>query len=104
MARILRFYTYNFSEWSTRAETARWPAMKKSRAEAHRAYAHRQASMFLGLRECCATLWKDIPDYIKRMQDIIHYPRLADPGEIDRSELRHIVVGYIQIACSIVMH
>jgi hypothetical protein len=55
------------------------------RAEAHQAYAHRQAAMYLNLRAHCATLWKDVPAYIKRMQHIIDNPRLAAPGEFDRS-------------------
>jgi len=62
-----------------------WAAMTESRAEAHQAYAHRQASMYLKLRAHCATLWKDIPAYIKRMQNIIKNPQLANPGEFDRS-------------------
>jgi hypothetical protein len=81
MGRILRFYAYKSQEWLARAKTmATGP-----RAEAHQAYAHRQASMYSNLRAHCATLWKDVPAYIKRMQDIIDNPRLAAPGEFDRS-------------------
>jgi hypothetical protein len=59
--------------------------MTSSQAEAHQAYAHHQALIYLSLQAHCATLWKDIPVYLKRMQDIIADPRLADPGEFDQS-------------------
>jgi hypothetical protein len=77
MTRILKFYAHKAHEWMTRAQTAP--------AEGHQAYAHRQASIYLSLQARCATLWKDIPAYLKRMQDIIADPRLADPGEFDHS-------------------
>ena len=85
MGRVLRFYAYKSQEWLTRAETTTWPAMTGPRAEAHWAYAHRQSSMYSDLRTHCATLWKDVPAYIKRMQDVIEDPQLAAPGEFDRS-------------------
>jgi hypothetical protein len=81
MTSILKFYAYKAQEWTTRGETT--PEMTSSQAEAHKAYAHRQAAMYLSLQAHCATLWRDIPAYIKRMQDIIENPQLADPGEFD---------------------
>jgi hypothetical protein len=77
MGRILQFYSYKSQEWSTRAT--------ESQGEGHRAYAYRQAAMYSSLQTHCATLWKDIPAYIARMQRIVDDPQLAMPGEFDRS-------------------
>jgi hypothetical protein len=77
MGRILRFYSYKSQEWSARAT--------ESKSEGHRAFAHRQAAVYLSLRTRCITLWKDIPAYIARMQSIVDDPQLAVPGEFDRS-------------------
>ena len=81
MTRVLKFYAYKVQEWTTRGETT--PEMTSFQADAQRAYAHRQASMYLSLQARCATLWRDVPAYINRMQDIIRNPQLAGPGEFD---------------------
>jgi hypothetical protein len=81
MTRVLKFYAYKAQEWRTRGETT--PEMTSFRAEAHKAYANRQAAIYSSLQTRCATLWRDVPAYIKRMQDIIENPQLADPGEFD---------------------
>jgi hypothetical protein len=85
MKHILLFFAYKSNEWARRGETTTWLQLSQAQAEAHCAYAHRQASMYSSLHAHCATLWKDIPAYIRRMQDIIKNPRLADPGEFDQS-------------------
>ena len=79
MARTIRFYQARSQEWERRAQ------MSPDQAEAHKAYAHRQSSIYDNLRSHCADLWKEVPAHIKRMQMIIENPALAEPGEFDRS-------------------
>lgn len=59
--------------------------MSEARAEGHRAYAERQASIYHKLGEHCKALWKDVPSHVLRMQEIISDPTLAKPGEFDGS-------------------
>ncbi len=79
MNRILKFYAHKSEEWLTHAETAA--------DEGYRAYAHRQAAMYLSLWTRCIALWQGVPEYVGRMQNIIQNPHLAAPGEFDPSTL-----------------
>jgi len=65
MSWVLRFFL------KEKGEVGNWPSMSAAWAEAHRAYAERQSGMYSAMRARCARLWKDLPEYISRMNAII---------------------------------
>jgi len=87
MMRTLRHFENLSAEWKSKAGIEGWTDIQVSPEweEGHRAYAGRQSAMFHDLRNHCASLWKDIPTHVDRMQEIILDPSIAAPGEFDNS-------------------
>jgi hypothetical protein len=60
--------------------------MSAMRAEGYIAYAKRQTALYRSLQlRHFISLWEGVPPHVKRMQEIIDNPALADPGEFDDS-------------------
>lgn len=92
MNRVLRFLKWKAEDWQAKSEAKSWPEESqdsRARAEGHRAYAHRQASISDALSRHFRDLWKDLPAHILRMQEIIADPTLAKPGEFDGTRVRN---------------
>lgn len=84
MGRVIRFLEWQEKDWKQKGNTENWAPMSDMREEGHRAYAERQAALRRKIRDHFADLWKDLPAYVKRMQDIIEDPSLAEPNEFER--------------------
>ena len=85
MVRVTRFLLSRAEEWEAKTKMIGWEAMSDMHTKGYIAYAKHQAALYQSLRQHFISLWAGVPAYVKRMQEIINNPALADPGEFDDS-------------------
>ena len=87
MKRIELFLQYKANDWEKKGEIATDPSTSTARREGLTAYAKKQATFYRELKRKFLWLWKDVPSYVSRMQDIIANPSVAREGELDKKKL-----------------
>ena len=54
----------------------------------------KQATFYRDLQQKFLWLWKDVPSYVSRMQEIIANPSVARLGELEKQKVHPVQVQY----------
>lgn len=68
MARVLRFFKWRASDWEVRGNVMASQQRASPMIEAYKAYAERQAAIYIGLKKHFNGLWANLPAHIARMR------------------------------------
>ncbi|KAF9048911.1 hypothetical protein BJ165DRAFT_1402762 [Panaeolus papilionaceus] len=84
--RIKRYHEFYSDDWKEKAlQFDGWAYKGSALSEGFRAYALKKSRMFSDLRENCQETWKDLPDHVSRMRNIVKNPELASSNEFAKS-------------------
>lgn len=74
MSRVLRFFEWKASDWRSKGNVMALQDKSSPMLEAYKAYAEREASIYVGLGKHFRVLWADLPAHVARMRLSINNP------------------------------